>query len=152
MLNRSAAAGLTLGDLFDQGYSTKRLTDARSKADQEGEGVCFSYPRTQWKFSGLSGQLRQTAQFHLWTPCGAYWAPRLKISRDGGLSQGIYRTLCSRLNGPGPRARWNRIKDADDWRAMVVSDDACWVHACRAGWTRRDRAILWSGTAGLNRK
>ena len=39
MLRRSEAAGLTWGDLFEQGDGTGRLTVARSKTDQEGEGV-----------------------------------------------------------------------------------------------------------------
>ena len=39
MLRRSEAAGLTWGDLVEQEDGTGRLTVARSKTDQEGEGV-----------------------------------------------------------------------------------------------------------------
>ena len=39
MLRRSEAANLTWGDLVDQEDGTGRLTVARSKTDQEGEGV-----------------------------------------------------------------------------------------------------------------
>ena len=39
MLRRSEAAGLTWGDLVDEGDGTGRLTVARSKTDQEGEGA-----------------------------------------------------------------------------------------------------------------
>ena len=39
MLRRSEAASLTWGDLLEEGDGTGRLTVARSKTDQEGEGV-----------------------------------------------------------------------------------------------------------------
>ena len=39
MLRRSEAASLTWGDLVDEGDGTGRLTVARSKTDQEGEGA-----------------------------------------------------------------------------------------------------------------
>ena len=39
MLRRSEAASLTWGDLVDEGDGTGRLTAARSKTDQEGEGA-----------------------------------------------------------------------------------------------------------------
>lgn len=39
MLRRSEAASLTWGDLLDQEDGMGRLTVARSKTDQEGEGA-----------------------------------------------------------------------------------------------------------------